>query len=145
MNKIYLAQTDTTVGFLSKDMGRLNSIKGRPLDTPCLKSMVYFSELILHVRVPNRFKRYVRNSKNITFIYPNGEACRVVKNSLHRDFLLKFDWLYSTSANKNKEKFNENFAKMVADEIVVDKRGFFEAKSSSMEHLGRVSKKRVRV
>ncbi|MDR2342471.1 MAG: Sua5 YciO YrdC YwlC family protein, partial [Campylobacteraceae bacterium] len=33
---IYLAQTDTTVGFLSKDIKVLNALKKRPLDKPCI-------------------------------------------------------------------------------------------------------------
>lgn len=145
MNKIYLAQTDTTVGFLSKSQKRLNQVKDRAVDTPCIKAMAEFSELCLHVRVPQKFKRLVRNAKNTTFIYPNNEACRVVKTSPHYEFLLKHKWLYSTSANKNKEKFNENFAKMVADEVIKDEKGFFEAKPSNILKLGQMTKKRVRV
>lgn len=144
MHKVYLAQTDTTVGFLSKDRAKLNRIKGRPLDTPCLKSMASFRELCLHVRVPTKYKRYVRNSKSKTFIYPNKEACRIVKTSLHYDFLSKHGWLYSTSANKNKEKFSESFARVVADEVIEDERGFFESIPSSIEKLGKISKKRIR-
>lgn len=145
MNKIFLAQTDTTVGFLSKSQKRLNQIKGRAANTPCIKAVAELSELCLHVRVPQKFKRLVRNAKNTTFIYPNQEACRVVKTSPHYEFLLKHKWLYSTSANKNKENFNESFAKIVADEVIEDENGFFEAKPSNILKLGRISKKRVRV
>lgn len=144
-NKVYLAQTDTTVGFLSRDMRRLNRLKGRDENMPCIKAMAEFRELCLHVRVPNNFKRFVRYAKGVTFIYPNKEACRVVKEPFHSDFLSKHRWLYSTSANKTKEKFNETFAKIVVDEVIYDERGFFEAKPSDIIKLGRKSKKRVRV
>ena len=33
---IYLAQTDTTAGFLSKDFREINALKRRAADKPCL-------------------------------------------------------------------------------------------------------------
>ena len=57
---IYLAQTDTTVGFLSQNLSEINAIKNRPLDQPCLITTAKFSELKNLVRVPNRFKNIVR-------------------------------------------------------------------------------------
>lgn len=33
---IYLAQTDTTAGFLSKNLEEINALKGRAKDQPCL-------------------------------------------------------------------------------------------------------------
>jgi tRNA A37 threonylcarbamoyladenosine synthetase subunit TsaC/SUA5/YrdC len=35
-NKIYLTQTDTTVGFLSQNKEKLNKIKNRPINQPIL-------------------------------------------------------------------------------------------------------------
>ena len=42
---IYLAQTDTTAGFLSKDLTKINQIKRRRVDTPCLITLAKFSNL----------------------------------------------------------------------------------------------------
>ncbi|CAD7287930.1 Sua5 YciO YrdC YwlC family protein [Campylobacter suis] len=127
---IYLAQTDTTAGFLSKDLRKINAIKARLVDKPCLIATAKFSELNKLVRVPNRYKNFVRKAKKTTFLYPNKRAIRVVKNCEHEKFLLQFDWLYSTSANLHGLKFDENWAKSVVD-IIVDKQ-LFEGKSSKM-------------
>lgn len=143
--KIYLAQTDTTAGFLSKDFKILNEAKKRDLNTPCIITMAEFKELCLHVRVPNIFKNYIRKAKNISFIYPNGKSCRVVKCQSHAKFLKKHKWLYSTSANITCKGFDENYAKMVADEIITDNRGFFEAKASLMLRVNKRKMQKVRV
>ena len=42
---IYLAQTDTTAGFLSKDFREINALKRRAADKPCLITTAKFSEL----------------------------------------------------------------------------------------------------
>ncbi|MGG7074416.1 Sua5 YciO YrdC YwlC family protein [Campylobacter sp. 9BO] len=127
---IYLTQTDTTAGFLSKDLSEINAIKSRPLDKPCLITTAKFSELNKLVRVPNRYKNFIRRAKKTTFLYPNKTAVRVVKNCNHEKFLSNFDWFYSTSANLHGLKFDENWAKSVAD-VVIDSE-FFEGKSSKM-------------
>ena len=77
---IYLAQTDTTAGFLSKDLKKLNSIKNRPLNQPCLICVSKFKNLQNFSRVPKKYKNLIRRSKKTTFIYPNLKAIRVVKD-----------------------------------------------------------------
>lgn len=42
---IYLAQTDTTAGFLSKNLEEINALKGRAKDQPCLITSAKFDEL----------------------------------------------------------------------------------------------------
>lgn len=84
---IYLAQTDTTAGFLSKDLKALNALKKRPLDQACLVTTAKLSELTKLTRVPNHFKNTVRKSKKTTFLYPNSKAIRVVKDCSHANFL----------------------------------------------------------
>ena len=77
---IYLAQTDTTAGFLSKNLEEINALKGRAKDQPCLITSAKFDELKKIVRVPNQFKNWVRRAKKTTFIYPNNQAVRIVKD-----------------------------------------------------------------
>jgi hypothetical protein len=139
---IYLAQTDTTVGFLSQNLSEINAIKNRPLDQPCLITTAKFSELKNLVRVPNRFKNIVRKSKKTTFLYPNKVAVRVVKDGRHDRFLKKFTWLYSSSANLHGENFNENWAKNVAD-VVVDTK-FSQNSSSKIFKLSQTRQKCLR-
>ncbi|OCX42682.1 Sua5 YciO YrdC YwlC family protein [Campylobacter ornithocola] len=139
---IYLAQTDTTAGFLSKDLKALNILKKRPLNQDCLITTTKFSELKKLTRVPNHFKNTIRKSKKTTFLYPNSKAIRVVKDCAHEDFLKQFNWLYSTSANIHGKKFDLNWAMQNVD-IIVDEK-FFESGSSKIFKLRGVRKTKIR-
>ncbi|MEE6565056.1 Sua5 YciO YrdC YwlC family protein, partial [Campylobacter coli] len=111
---IYLAQTDTTAGFLSKNLEEINALKGRAKDQPCLITSAKFDELKKIVRVPNQFKNWVHRAKKTTFIYPNNQAVRIVKDCKHAQFLEKMGCFYSSSANKHGQKFDELWARSVA-------------------------------
>ena len=142
--KIYLSQTDTTVGLLSQNKEKLNYIKNRPLNQPILREVDSLETLKSFVRVPKMHKKRIRRSKKTTFIFPNGESFRVVKDNRHLEFLKKFKWMYSTSANLHGKKFNEKWAKEIADIIVKDKRGFFEGKASNIYKLSKSKIKKIR-
>lgn len=144
--RIYLAQTDTTAGFLSKDKTALNKLKNRALHKPCLITTAQFCELKDFVRVPQSFKNLVRKAKKTSFIYPNGKALRVVLESKHRNFLLKNGWFYSSSANAHRKDFDELWAKKVIKEnqgIIVDKK-LSQNKASKLIKLGRSKKRKIR-
>lgn len=139
---IYLAQTDTTAGLLSKDLIQLNRIKKRPLNKPCLITTSKFKELTRLTRVPNRFKNHIRRSKKTTFLYPNLKAIRVVKDHPHSKFLDIHGWFYSTSANLHGDKFDQIWAKSIAD-VIVDK-NFYENSSSKIFKVSNGNIKRLR-
>lgn len=142
---VYLVQTDTTVGFSSLNDEKLSFIKQRPISKKILHTVNSFKILNENTRVPKKFRKKVRNSKKITFIYPNLKSFRVVnKNSNFYDFINKFKILYSTSANKTAENFNQDFATIGADIIVEDKRSFYETKASSIIKLSKKTLKIVR-
>ena len=143
-NNIYLTQTDTTVGFLSQNKEKLNHIKNRPLTQPVLKEVDSLETLKKFVRVPKRHKKRIRRSSKTTFIFPNGESFRVVKDIKHLEFLKKFKWMYSTSANFHGCGFDEMWAKSKADVTVEDKRGLFEGDASSIFKLSKYKIKRIR-
>lgn len=144
-SKVYLAQTDTTVGFLSNDDKKLTSIKQRPQTQKILQVVDSFETLKTHVRVPQKFKKHVRNAKNTTFIYPNQASYRVVDSSNeHYTFIKKFKTMYSTSANLTQHHFDESFAKEHCDVIVEDKNGFYEAPSSRLIKLSCTKIKKLR-
>ena len=85
---LYLAQTDTTAGFLSKDEREINKAKGRALQTPCILTMSSLKELASLVRVPKAHKNLVRKAKKTSFIY---KKARANENSLDlRDELVDF-------------------------------------------------------
>ena len=142
---VYLVQTDTTVGFSSLNDEKLSFIKQRPTSKKILHTVDSFKTLTQYTRVPKNFRKKVRNSKKTTFIYPNSKSFRVIdKNSSFYDFINKFKILYSTSANKTAESFNQDFATVGADIIVEDKRSFYETKASSIVKLSKKTLKIVR-
>ena len=141
---IILAQTDTTVGFLSNDAKALQTIKKRPADKQFLK--VYPSLKMLvddgH-RVPSLHKTRVRRAKKTTFII-NNQAIRVVKDDKHLLVLQKFGPLYSTSANKSAQAFDKEFCIINSDISIEDARGFYESQPSFLYALGKTKKRRIR-
>jgi len=141
-DKIYLAQTDTTVGFLSRDKEKLNNIKQRPLNQKILREVDSLDTLKKFVRVPSKYKKQVRRAKKTTFIYLNGESFRVVRDKKHLEFLKKFKWMYSTSANLTGKSFDEDWAKSRANIIVGS--NFFEGKPSTIYKLSKTKIKKVR-
>lgn len=139
---VILAQTDTTIGFLSKDSISINHKKGASLNKLLLKEVASLS-YIPH-RIPVSMRNIVRRAKRTSFILPNKASFRVVSSGLHSEFLRGFTWLYSSSANPTKSNFSMNFAKSKSDIIVLDKRGLFDSKSSSILKLGLYNIKKVR-
>ncbi|MEA1914830.1 MAG: Sua5 YciO YrdC YwlC family protein, partial [Campylobacterota bacterium] len=130
---VYLVQTDTTAGFLSKSDEKLAHLKQRSKDQKTLQTLDSFTTLKYNTRIPNKFKRFVRRSNKTTFIYPNKKAFRVIDpNDKHHKFIQKFSTMYSTSANKTKEKFNLDFALNNADITVEDKYNFRCTESSQI-------------
>ena len=139
---IFLAQTDTTAGFLSKDFTELNKAKGRALDTPCVITLSKFSELKNFVRVPNSHKNLVRRAKKTTILYPNSLAVRVIKDHEHSKFLDEFGFMYSTSANLHGKNFDLEIAKNIADIVVDDK--FSENSPSKILKISKNKIKKIR-
>ncbi|MGL2722019.1 Sua5 YciO YrdC YwlC family protein, partial [Helicobacter pylori] len=55
MALVYLAQSDTTIGLLSKDSEKLNALKNRPKNKSVLIESADFTTLKSLVRAPNAF------------------------------------------------------------------------------------------
>ncbi len=142
-NRVYLVQTDTTVGFLSQSAQKLRDIKGRPDSKPFLKAIATWHELDRIGRVPPVHRRLVRKRRKTSFILPNGHSFRCVTGK-HRLWVEKFGWCYTTSANRHGEGFDETYARRVCDVVVESKEGFKEGPPSPIWRLGRRRKERVR-
>ncbi|WP_300367436.1 Sua5 YciO YrdC YwlC family protein [Hydrogenimonas sp.] len=140
---VYLVQTDTTVGFLSCSAERLAEIKQRPQRKPFLKALSRFSDIREVGRVPPSHRNLVRRSKRTSFILPNGLSFRVVDGA-HREFVAKFGWCYTTSANRHGEPFDEEYAKDVCDVVVESKEGFSNRAPSRIWRLYRSGKVKIR-
>ncbi len=142
---VYLVQTDTTVGFSSSNDEKLSLVKQRPKNQKILQTVNSFEILNNLTRIPKKFRKEVRESKKTTFIYPNGQSFRVVdRDSEFFDFLSKFRILYSTSANKTGEKFDEKFALENSDVFIEDKRAFYETTASKIYKISKSRKKIIR-
>jgi len=133
--KVFLVQTDTTVGFLSQNDLQLAQIKERSSSKPFVQVCASLKTLKTLARVPNKYKNRVRRAKKTTFVYGNNKGIRVVKEKRHADFVKPFGWFYSTSANENSLSYEKEFAKAKSDIIVEDIKGLFEGESSSIFKL----------
>ena len=143
-NLIYLIQTDTIAGFVSRDAKKLAKVKRRPLNKPFLINADSFKTQKELSRVPNKFKKRVRRAKKTTFIYPNKKAVRVIFDSKFKDFLKNFGWLYSTSANESGKEFDFKFAFENADIIVEGGKGFQSKNASYIYKLSKNRMKKIR-
>lgn len=141
---VYLTQTDTTAGFLTQDNFKLSNSKQRDKKKPFLLCVASLKTLKSFVRVPKKYKNIARRARKTTIIYPNQKAIRVVKESLHVEFLEKISWSYSSSANLSGENFDMEYAKKKADIIVEDSRGFFETAPSRLIKISKTKLRRLR-
>jgi len=143
-DKVFLVQTDTTVGFLSQSSLSLAKIKERESTKPFVQVTHSFKVLKEKVRVPELYKNRVRRSRKTTFAYTNDTAIRVVKDDKHADFIKPYRWFYSTSANERSLAYAQDFAFANSDIIVEDRQGLYEGVSSKIYRLGRSKIQRLR-
>jgi len=142
--KVVLTQTDTTVGFLSQNESKLQSIKSRNSSKPFIKVYKNFKTLKEHaIRVPNAQKRRVRASRKTTFIV-KCMAFRVSGDSLESSLLRNIQWNYSTSANESGKNFDRNFCEEKTDIIIEDKSLLYEGSSSSLYKINNKKIERLR-
>lgn len=138
---VILAQTDTTVGFLSQDAKKLYAIKSRPTTKPFIKVYKDFRSFLQDGnRVIRNKKNLVRRSKKTTFII-NNFSFRVAPLTINSQILRDTPWFYSTSANPSNEKFNRDFCESKADIIIENLNGLVEKSSST---LIKINKKKMR-
>ena len=76
---VFLAQSDTTAGFLCANPKKLNRLKNRDEHQKILLALSDFGELKKHFRIPPFAKKMVRNASKTSFVLPNGKSFRVVK------------------------------------------------------------------
>ena len=141
---IILAQTDTTVGFISQNKEQLSSIKSRDSAKPFIKIYSSFQTLRLNKhRIPQNKKKLVRRAKKTTFIVKN-RAFRIVKDAVKSQISRDLQWNYSTSANARGKKFNFEFCEYKADIIIENKDGLHENTSSTLLKITNTKKVKIR-
>lgn len=141
-DKVFLTQTDTTIGFVSQNAEKLTSIKQRPPHKHYIKAVNSLATLKTFTRVPSSHKNTLRRAKKTTFILPNGHSYRVVYDKHHLLLLNRLTWAYTTSANLSGESYDENFARKHTDVVIEPLIQNTEA--SSIYRLGATTLKRIR-
>lgn len=141
-NKVFLTQTDTTIGFVSQNAEKLTAIKKRPPHKYYINAVNSLATLKTFTRVPSKHKNRVRRSTKTTFIMPNGHSYRVIHDKHHLLLLDRLKWAYTTSANLSGQDYDETFAKEMADVIVEP---LHETKqASTIYRLGKQAMRKVR-
>ena len=141
-DKVFLTQTDTTIGFVSQDADKLTQIKQRPPHKHYIKAVNSLQTLKTFTRVPKKHKNRVRRSKKTTFIMRNGQSYRIIQDKHHLLLLNRLKWAYTTSANLSDQPYDENFTREVADVIIEPLKQ--TNLSSSIYKLGKHTMKRIR-
>jgi tRNA A37 threonylcarbamoyladenosine synthetase subunit TsaC/SUA5/YrdC len=141
-DKVFLTQTDTTIGFVSQNAAKLTAIKQRPPHKHYIKAVNSLATLKTFTRVPSSHKNRVRRSKKTTFIMPNGHSYRLIQDKHHLLLLNRLQWAYTTSANLSDHAYDEKFAKEMADVIIEPLKQNKQA--SNIYKLGKHTIKRIR-
>jgi len=116
--KVYLTQTDTTIGFVSQDADRLTQIKQRPPHKHYIMAVDSLSTLKKYSRIPTIHKNRLRRAAKSTFILPNGASYRVIQDSRHLGLITQLHWAYTTSANLSNKPYDEQWARSMADVVI---------------------------
>ena len=140
-NKLFLTQTDTTIGFVSQDASKIDRAKKRLPNKHYIRVVNSLETLKTFTRVPQEHKNRLRRAKETTFIMPNGLSFRVVKDTKHNILLNRVKWLYSSSANLSGAEYDELYAKDNAEVIVT----FSSHKKKSASTIYLLGQKRMRL
>jgi len=141
-DKVFLTQTDTTIGFVSQNTDKLTAIKQRPPHKYYIKAVNNLHTLQTFTRVPSSQKNRVRRSTKTTFIMPNGHSYRIIRDKHHLLLLDRLKWAYTTSANLSGHNYDEDFAKEMADIVIEPLQENKQA--SNIYKLGKQSIQRIR-
>jgi len=140
--KVFLTQTDTTIGFVSKNAQKLTKIKQRPPHKQYITAVNSISTLQNFTRIPARYKNRVRRSRKTTFIMPDGHSYRIIKDHHHLLLLDRLKWCYTTSANPGGKPYDTRFAIENTDVIVTPLKTVTQA--STIYKLGKKTLRRIR-
>jgi len=141
-DKVFLTQTDTTIGFVSQNAEKLTTIKQRPPHKHYIKAVNSLNTLQSFTRIPIQHKNRVRRSRKTTFILPNTHSYRVIEEKHHLLLLNRLQWAYTTSANLSNENYDVQFAREHADIIIEPLNNTIQ--TSNIYKLGKQTIKRIR-
>ncbi len=131
------------MGFVSQNNSKIDIAKKRLPNKYYIKVVNSYKKLNSFTRVPQKYKNYIRNSNKTTFIMPNGNSFRVIKNSKHNLLLDRIQWAYSSSANLSGKKYNKKYAEKIT-EIIIYEPNNISTNASKIYRLGIKRIKKIR-
>ncbi|HHD74354.1 MAG TPA: Sua5 YciO YrdC YwlC family protein [Nitratifractor sp.] len=137
---VFLTNTDTTIGFISKEKNSLDSAKNRPKNKKYINALATLRAL--KKRVPKPYRKIVRRAKKTTFILNKDYSFRVIKDKHHKLLIDRLESAYTSSANESGKEYNFEYGYNHADVIV-----FPLGTNSEPSHiykLGRYKIKKIR-
>ena len=114
--RVFLTNTDTTIGFISKSSKALDTAKNRASNKKYIEALPCFKSLTK--RVPKKYRKFIRNSSKSTFIISKNYSFRVIKDSRHNLLLKRLKKAYSSSANASNQEYDYDYAYRNANIIV---------------------------
>ena len=138
--RLFLTNTDTTIGFLSQSRERLDRAKERQPDKEYIQALPTLKAI--KKRVPKPFRHKVRLAQKSTFILSRDYSFRVIKDRRHKLLIDRLGWAYTTSANKSGKGYSFEYAYQKADTIIYPLSAPQEP--STIYKLGKKKHKRVR-
>ena len=115
-SKIFLTNTDTTIGFLSQCKSALDRAKRRAPNKEYIQALPSFKAL--QKRIPKNFRARVRRSKKATYILSKNYSFRINKDTRHNLLLNRLTYTYTSSANQSNKDYEESYAKEQSDIII---------------------------
>ncbi|RAX54973.1 hypothetical protein CCY99_02210 [Helicobacter sp. 16-1353] len=82
-NALFLAQSDTTAGFLSADSKKIIRAKQNGENKNLLRESASIGAIKEISRIPQVLNKAIRRRKKTTFIFPNAKSFRVVLENSH--------------------------------------------------------------
>ena len=139
-NRVFLTNTDTTIGFISKSSKALDIAKNRASDKKYIEALPYFKAL--RKRTPKKHRKLIRQSSKTTFIISQNYSFRVVKDYRHNLLLKRLKSAYTSSANASNQEYDYNYAYENADVIIYPIKE--QRNPSKIYKLGKIKLKRLR-
>ena len=140
-NRLFLTQTDTTVGFVSQESTKIDIAKRRLPNKHYIRVVDSLERLKAFTRIPNSHKSRLRRSRKTTFIMPNGLSFRVVKDTQHNLLLNRMGWVYSSSANLSGTEYDREYAEDNTEVVV----SFPKEQKGSASTIYLLGQKRMRL
>lgn len=137
---LFLTDTDTTIGFVSKESKAIDRAKSRQKDKKYIEALGSLKHL--RKRVPKQFRRVARRAKKSTFVISQEYSFRIVKDKRHNLLMDRLESAFTSSANKSAQEYNFEYAYEHAD-IIIFPLGV-DSKPSKIFKIGKQKIKKIR-